>query len=56
MTLLPLRSACTIAVPTTSGSVVMGASGKPSLMRVRTMPGRTINTDAPEPTRASPRP
>ena len=54
--LLPLRNAVTITFATSSGSVVMGASGKCVVILVRTMPGRTINTCAPVPASAASRP
>jgi len=46
----------TIASATASGVVASGAGSRPSVIFVCTKPGRTIITDAPVPTSASPRP
>ena len=52
----PLASPRTMASPTASGVVAMGASSIPAVIELRTNPGRTTITLAPDPWRASPRP
>ena len=55
-TAAPFPIPATTSAATASGVVAMGPGGRPAVMRVATQPGRTMVTEAPEPTSASARP
>lgn len=52
----PLRTALTTASATACGVVARGAGGRPSVILLRTKPGRTTTTRTPLPASRSPRP